>query len=196
MASCRPHPEQRDTRKRRESAMLNERWPMLTSYDQEHLARIGFPLGGIAAPARSRWAGAAICSTGGDEPPAEGVHTLYSFFALWAQPQGARRLPGCWRASSPRLMMGPPGWPIRPAPGCRAPPGPSMPPTPGPARTSRPFRAGDRATGGVQPDDPRRQRPLWPAHRGAALVLRNPGSVPVAWRWPAALRTSSAPAAR
>ena len=64
------------------------RWPVLTTYDQEHLARISFPLGGI---------GTGTVSLGGRgnlhdwevlNRPQKGFTPAHSFFALWARPEG------------------------------------------------------------------------------------------------------------
>jgi non-lysosomal glucosylceramidase len=70
------------------SSAHDRRWPTLTRYDQEHLARIALPLGGI---------GTGTVSLGGRgnlhdweivNRPAKGFTPPNSFFALYAQPAG------------------------------------------------------------------------------------------------------------
>ncbi|NLC56070.1 MAG: hypothetical protein GX774_04460 [Armatimonadetes bacterium] len=68
--------------------MLNERWPVLTSYDQEHLARIGFPLGGIGTGTISLGGRGNLFDWEVMNRPQKGFTPSYSFFALWDQPQG------------------------------------------------------------------------------------------------------------
>jgi uncharacterized protein (DUF608 family) len=76
----------------------NEAWPVLTEYDQEHLARIALPLGGIGT-------GTVALGGRGDlrdweivNRPAKGFAPPTSFFALYARPHGgeavARALEG------------------------------------------------------------------------------------------------------
>ena len=66
----------------------NPNWPVLTTYDSDHLARIALPLGGI---------GCGTVSLGGRgdlrdweivNRPAKGFAPKWSFFALWAKPAG------------------------------------------------------------------------------------------------------------
>ena len=76
----------------------NPNWPVLTTYDQAHLARIALPLGGI---------GTGTVSLGGRgdlrdweimNRPAKGFKPQWTFFALWAKAAGgpavARALEG------------------------------------------------------------------------------------------------------
>ena len=70
------------------NAKTNPDWPVLTTYDSDHLARIALPLGGI---------GCGTVSLGGRgdlrdweimNRPAKGFAPKWSFFALWAKPAG------------------------------------------------------------------------------------------------------------
>ena len=73
----------------------NPIWPVLTSYDQEHLARIALPLGGI---------GTGTVSLGGRgdlrdweivNRPAKGFTPRHAFFALWAKPKAGEAVTRC-----------------------------------------------------------------------------------------------------
>ena len=70
------------------SSQPDRSWPILTRYDQDHLARIALPLGGI---------GTGTVSLGGRgdlhdweivNRPAKGFTPPNCFFALYAQPDG------------------------------------------------------------------------------------------------------------
>src|SRR6478672_2198539 len=72
----------------RMSSHPDAEWPILTRYDQDHLARIALPLGGI---------GTGTVSLGGRgnlhdweivNRPAKGFTPPNCFFALYAQPSG------------------------------------------------------------------------------------------------------------
>ena len=70
-------------------------WPVLTSYDQEHLARIALPLGGIGT-------GTVALGGRGDlrdweivNRPAKGFRPKHAFFALWAKPKGGEAVTRC-----------------------------------------------------------------------------------------------------
>ncbi|MBE3068818.1 MAG: hypothetical protein IMZ66_01140, partial [Planctomycetes bacterium] len=65
-------------------------WPVLTTYDQAHLARIALPLGGI---------GTGTVSLGGRgdlrdweivNRPSKGFKPQWTFFSLWAKPAGGK----------------------------------------------------------------------------------------------------------
>lgn len=83
------------------SATPNPNWPVVTTYDQEHLARLALPLGGI---------GTGTVSLGGRgdlrdweivNRPAKGFQPANAFFALYAReprrPPVTRCLEGCLR---------------------------------------------------------------------------------------------------
>ena len=70
-------------------------WPVLTSYDQDHLARIALPLGGIGT-------GTVALGGRGDlrdwevvNRPAKGFKPKHAFFALWAKPKGGEAVTRC-----------------------------------------------------------------------------------------------------
>lgn len=67
---------------------MKTNWPVLTRYDQKHLARIALPLGGIGT-------GTVALGGRGDlrdwevvNRPAKGFKPKQTFFALWARPAG------------------------------------------------------------------------------------------------------------
>ena len=73
----------------------NPKWAVLRRYDQDHLARIALPLGGI---------GTGTVSLGGRgdlrdweivNRPAKGFTPSYSFFTLYAKPAGRKAGTGC-----------------------------------------------------------------------------------------------------
>ena len=77
------------------AAKGNPQWPVLTSYDQEHLARVALPLGGI---------GTGTVSLGGRgdlrdweivNRPAKGFQPRHAFFALWAKASGKEPVTRC-----------------------------------------------------------------------------------------------------
>lgn len=70
--------------------LFNDRWPILKHYDQDHLARIAMPVGGI---------GTGTVSLGGRgdfrdweivDRPAKRFTPENTFFALWAKPAGGK----------------------------------------------------------------------------------------------------------
>lgn len=70
-------------------------WPVLTTYDQDHLLRIALPLGGI---------GTGTVSLGGRgdlrdweivNRPAKGFKPKQTFFALWAKSTGEEAITRC-----------------------------------------------------------------------------------------------------
>jgi uncharacterized protein (DUF608 family) len=76
-------------------AMKTQRWPVLTTYDQDHLARIALPLGGIGT-------GTVALGGRGDlrdweivNRPAKGFKPKQTFFALWAKPAGGEAVTRC-----------------------------------------------------------------------------------------------------
>ena len=84
-------------------AKTNPRWPVLTSYDQDHLLRIALPIGGI---------GTGTVSLGGRgdlrdweimNRPAKGFKPDRCFFALYAKAAGG--------AAVARVLEGPIAWP-------------------------------------------------------------------------------------
>jgi uncharacterized protein (DUF608 family) len=77
------------------SGALNMNWPILTHYNQNHLARIALPLGGI---------GTGTISLGGRgnlhdfeiySHPDKGFTPGNAFFALWAKPKGGEAVTRC-----------------------------------------------------------------------------------------------------
>ena len=77
------------------TARTNPDWPVLTTYDQDHLARIALPLGGI---------GTGTVSLGGRgdlrdweivNRPAKGFTPENCFFALWAKAAGEEAATRC-----------------------------------------------------------------------------------------------------
>ena len=88
-------------------------WPILTHYDQEHLARIAMPLGGI---------GTGTISLGGRgdlrdfeiySHPDKGFTPPYGFFTLWAKPEGGEPVVRCLEGViEPWLYEGVSGCPI------------------------------------------------------------------------------------
>jgi len=77
------------------SAKTNSVWPVLASYDQNHLARVALPLGGI---------GTGTVSLGGRgdlrdweivNRPAKGFTPKFSFFALYAKAAGSPPITRC-----------------------------------------------------------------------------------------------------
>jgi uncharacterized protein (DUF608 family) len=88
-------------------------WPILTQYDQDHLARIALPLGGI---------GTGTISLGGRgdlrdfeiySHPDKGFTPPNGFFALWAKPEGGEPVARCLEGViEPWLYEGASGCPI------------------------------------------------------------------------------------
>ena len=75
--------------------MKIQRWPVLTTYDQDHLEHIGLPLGGI---------GTGVVSLGGRgdlrnweivNRPAKGFKPKQAFFALYAKPADGESVTRC-----------------------------------------------------------------------------------------------------
>ncbi|MCK5803629.1 MAG: hypothetical protein KAI66_12385 [Lentisphaeria bacterium] len=90
------------------SAFLNPRWPVLTSYDQEHLGRIALPLGGIGTGTVSLGGRGQLLDWELQNLPAKNIASAENFglktygaaslFVLYAKPEGepavARALEG------------------------------------------------------------------------------------------------------
>ncbi len=77
------------------AAALNERWPVLRVYDQEHLARIALPLGGIGTGTVSLGGRGNLRDWEVGNTPAKGfdlTENFYAgaFFALWTSDQAGR----------------------------------------------------------------------------------------------------------
>ena len=77
---------------------LNPAWPVLKHYDQNHLARIALPLGGIGTGTVSLGGRGQLTDWEVYSHPDKGFVPQHSFFALWAKPAGgpavARALEG------------------------------------------------------------------------------------------------------
>ncbi len=67
-------------------------WPVLTRYDQNHLARIALPLGGIGTGTISLGGRGDLRDFEVYSHPDKGFTPLNSFFAVWARPQGGTAL--------------------------------------------------------------------------------------------------------
>ncbi len=66
----------------------NPAWPVLTKYDQDHLARIALPLGGIGTGTISLGGRGDLRDWEVVNRPAKGFNPRNAFFALWAKPAG------------------------------------------------------------------------------------------------------------
>ena len=64
------------------SKRLNPDWPVLTSYDQDHLTRIALPLGGIGTGTVSLGGRGELRDWEINNRPAKGFEPTFSFFAL------------------------------------------------------------------------------------------------------------------
>ena len=77
---------------------LNPHWPVLKHYDQNHLARIALPLGGIGAGTVALGGRGQLTDWEVYSHPDKGFTPQHAFFALWAKPAGepavARALEG------------------------------------------------------------------------------------------------------
>ncbi len=77
---------------------FNPTWPVLKHYDQNHLARIAMPLGGIGTGTVSLGGRGQLTDWEVYSHPDKGFVPQHSFFALWAKPAGgpavARALEG------------------------------------------------------------------------------------------------------
>src|SRR5690349_15976029 len=78
---------------------LSPTWPVLTRYDQDRLARIALPLGGIGTGTISLGGRGDLRDWEVVNRPAKGFTPPNSFFALYARPQG--------REAVTRLLEGP-----------------------------------------------------------------------------------------
>ena len=65
-------------------------WPVLTTYDQEHLSRIALPLGGIGTGTISLGGRGDLRDWEVMNRPAKGFSPAGGFFALWAKPAGGK----------------------------------------------------------------------------------------------------------
>src|SRR5262245_54460378 len=74
-------------------------WPILVHYDQEHLVRIGRPLGGIGTGTVSLGGRGDLRDWEVVNRPAKGFAPPNTFFALYARPAGG--------AAVTRLLEGP-----------------------------------------------------------------------------------------
>jgi len=72
----------------RMSGKLNGTWPVLTTYDGEHLRRIALPLGGIGTGTVSLGGRGELRDWEIVNRPAKGFSPAHTFFALWAKPAG------------------------------------------------------------------------------------------------------------
>lgn len=68
--------------------MAKSNWPVLTEYDQDHLARIALPLGGIGTGTISFGGRGDLRDWETLDRPAKGFTPPYSFFALYAKADG------------------------------------------------------------------------------------------------------------
>ncbi len=71
------------------SKRLNPDWPVLTSYDQDHLTRIALPLGGIGTGTVSLGGRGELRDWEINNRPAKGFQPSFSFFALHVKQAGA-----------------------------------------------------------------------------------------------------------
>ena len=71
------------------SKRLNPNWPVLTSYDQDHLARIALPLGGIGTGTVSLGGRGELRDWEINNRPAKGFEPSNSFFAINVKQAGA-----------------------------------------------------------------------------------------------------------
>ena len=70
------------------AARLNPNWPVLTSYDEDHLVRVALPLGGIGTGTVSLGGRGDLRDWEIANRPAKGFSPERSFFALYARPAG------------------------------------------------------------------------------------------------------------
>jgi non-lysosomal glucosylceramidase len=88
-------------------------WPILTHYDQDHLARIAMPLGGIGTGTISLGGRGDLRDFEVYSHPDKGFTPPSCFFALWAQPAGGEAVSRCLEgAIEPWLYEGASGCPI------------------------------------------------------------------------------------
>jgi uncharacterized protein (DUF608 family) len=70
-------------------------WPTLTHYDQNHLARIALPLGGIGTGTISLGGRGDLRDFEVYSHPDKGFTPVNAFFALWAKPEGGQAVTRC-----------------------------------------------------------------------------------------------------
>lgn len=88
-------------------------WPVLTQYDQDHLARIAMPLGGIGTGTISLGGRGDLRDFEVYSHPDKGFTPPYCFVALWAQSAGEEAVTCCLEgAIEPWLYEGASGCPI------------------------------------------------------------------------------------
>jgi len=71
------------------------KWPILTHYDQDHLARIALPLGGIGTGTVSLGGRGDLHDFEVYSHPDKGFTPPYGFFTLWAKPEGGEPVARC-----------------------------------------------------------------------------------------------------
>lgn len=94
-------------------AMKRLNWPVLTRYDQDHLARIALPIGGIGTGTVSLGGRGDLRDWEVVNRPAKGFKPKHTFFALWARASGEPSVTRCLEgAIDPRDYEGGFGCPI------------------------------------------------------------------------------------
>lgn len=88
-------------------------WPVLTRYDQDHLARIALPLGGIGTGTVSLGGRGDLRDWEVVNRPAKGFNPQQTFFALYAKPAGGAAVTRCLEGPiDPRDYEGAFGCPV------------------------------------------------------------------------------------
>jgi uncharacterized protein (DUF608 family) len=89
------------------------KWPILTHYDPDHLARIAMPLGGIGTGTISLGGRGDLRDFEVYSHPDKGFTPPYGFFTLWAKPEGGAPVARCLEGViEPWLYEGASGCPI------------------------------------------------------------------------------------
>ena len=95
-------------------ARPNPSWPVLTSYDHDHLARVALPLGGIGTGTVSLGGRGALQDWEIFNRPAKGFSPERCFFALYARPAGGPAVTRALEGPVPdEAYEGPRGSPAR-----------------------------------------------------------------------------------